>query len=284
MSIPPRAGAVNARGDYHPAMPTPGRAITPGLPSTLAGAARWVRPGETGVPAMLVHPDWAGGEPRPTLLWMHGRTAHKEIDPGRFLRLLRAGFAACAVDLPGHGERFEATLQYPERTLDVIRQMIEEIDGITAALAEFGVFDMDRLAIGGMSAGGMAALARLARPHRFTAGCVEAASGSWEHQRHREMFRGRRTAEIAADNPLANLDGWREIPLQAIHTRADEWVAFDGQAAFVDALRARYEKPDLVDFVVYDETGAPYEHAGFGAMSADAKNRQRDFLGRVWDT
>lgn len=261
-------------------MPAPARE----MPSTLAAAARWERLGEASVPAMLVHPDWTESEPRPTLLWMHGRTAHKEIDPGRFLRLLRAGFAACAVDLPGHGERFEAALQNPEHTLDVIRTMIDEIDGIIAALADHGVFDMDRIAIGGMSAGGMASLARLARPHRFTAACVEAASGSWEHQRHREMFRGRRTAEIAADNPLTNLDAWREIPVQAIHARADEWVAFDGQAAFIDALRARYENPGLVDFVVYDRTGAPYEHAGFGTMASDAKNRQRDFLARVWDT
>ena len=152
-----------------PTMPTP----TLGMPSALEAAARWERLGDTNVPAMLVHPDWTRGDPRPALLWMHGRTAHKEIDPGRFLRLLRAGFAVCTVDLPGHGERFEAALQHPEHTLDVILRMIDEIDEITDALGAFDGFDMSRLAIGGMSAGGMAALARLTRPHRFTAACVE---------------------------------------------------------------------------------------------------------------
>jgi len=34
---------------------------------------------------------------------MHGRTANKELDPGRYLRLIRAGIAVCAIDLPGHG-------------------------------------------------------------------------------------------------------------------------------------------------------------------------------------
>ncbi|MBT8486675.1 MAG: hypothetical protein KJO43_13935, partial [Phycisphaerae bacterium] len=107
-----------------------------------------------------------------------------------------------------------------------------------------------------------------------------ACTGSWEHQRHREMFEGRDDASVAAADPIRNLAGWREIPVQAIHTRADAWVGFDGQAAFVAALRARYEQPDHVDFVIYEETGAPFEHAGFGRMAADAKNRQRDFFRR----
>ena len=29
--------------------------------------------------------------PRPTIIWIHGRTVSKELDPGRYLRWLRAG-------------------------------------------------------------------------------------------------------------------------------------------------------------------------------------------------
>ena len=76
------------------------------------------------------------------------------------------------------------------------------------------------------------------------------------------------------------LDGWRPIPFQAFHTRADQWVGYDGQVRFVETLRARYPDSSLVELVTYESTGAPYEHAGFGRHAADAKNRQRDFLAR----
>ena len=63
--------------------------------------------GRAKVPAMLSHPDWR--TPRPTVLWMHGRTVSKEIDNGRFLRFVRAGIASVSLDLPGHGERLDAS-------------------------------------------------------------------------------------------------------------------------------------------------------------------------------
>ena len=81
------------------------------LPSSVLALARRVRlPGN--VPALLVHPhlDRTSGtvtRPAPVLVWMHGRTVAKELDPGRYLRLARAGIASCALDLPGHGERAE---------------------------------------------------------------------------------------------------------------------------------------------------------------------------------
>jgi len=250
------------------------------LPRALEARAHWQRLGASGIPALLVDPRDDDGPPPPVLIWMHGRTASKEIDPGRYLRLMRAGIGVCAVDLPGHGERFDAALQHPRHTLDLVHQMIEEIDEVSEALAALDRFDMKRLAIGGMSAGGMVALSRLCREHPFRCAAVEASSGSWAHQRHREMFEGRPAAEIAAADPIAHLDDWREIPLQAIHSRLDMWVPFDGQASFVEALRARYAQPEQIDFVIYDQTGAPFEHAGFGRLAADAKNRQRDFFTR----
>jgi dienelactone hydrolase len=252
---------------------------------------------------MLVHPDWEAAEASadsggtasangsashsggpsggaPVVIWMHGRTARKEIDPGRPLRLLRAGIGFCGVDLPGHGERYDPALQHPAHSLDVILQMIDEIDEIIDALRGMGIFDPQRMGVGGMSLGGMATLARLCDEHPFRCASVEAATGSWRHQRQREMFRDRSGEAIARYNPLANLHGWREIPLQAINARDDEWVAFEGQRIFLDALRARYRDPDLIEFIIYEHTGAPYEHAGFGRFAADAKQRQREFFRR----
>ena len=251
--------------------------LTETLPTALRQTARWQRLGDSQIPAMLVHPARASGEPVPVVIWMHGRTVYKEIDPGRYLRWMRSGIAACAVDLPGHGERFDATLQQPQRTWTVVRQMIDEIDEIVDVLTDMGWFDMTRVGIGGMSAGGMATLARLCADHPFQCASVEATSGSWQHQSDREMFHGMSRAEIDRFNPIANLHSWREIPVQALHNRHDQWVKYEGQHAFIEALREQYDDPSVIDFVVYEHSGAPNEHAGFGRYAADAKNRQREF-------
>lgn len=232
------------------------------------------------MPALLAHPGPIDS-PVPVVLWIHGRTANKELDPGRYTRWIRAGIAACAVDLPGHGERFDAARQSPEATLDVVEEMIGEIDGVIAALAdapaEIGRFDLDRVAIGGMSAGGMATLARLCRPHRFRAASVEATTGSWRWQAHRAMWKPDIVARL---NPFDHLDGWRDIPLQAIHARNDEWVALAGQREFIDAVRARSSHPDRIELVVYEQTGAPAEHVGFGRHASHAKDAQLAFFVR----
>jgi dienelactone hydrolase len=193
---------------------------------------------------------------------------------------MRAGLGACAVDLPGHGERFDGDQQSSATAFAVIAQMVGEIDGIITALDDSGGFDTQRIAIGGMSLGGMAALARLCRPHGFRCASVEGATGSWWDDDRREHFREMLPAEVFALNPIDALEGWREIPFQAIHAQQDQWVPFGRQQRFVSALKARYRDPPLVDFIVYDRTGAPHEHIGFGKMSADAKDRQRDFLKR----
>jgi len=250
------------------------------MPSALRANARWMRLGPSAIPALVVHPEWESDRQPPVMLWMHGRTVNKELDPGRYLRWMRAGIGVCAVDLPGHGERFHAVLQQASNAWEVVAQMIREIDEIVAAIGELGVFDTQHIGIGGMSAGGMATLARLCGPHPFVCASVEATTGSWEHQRDREMFRGHSMELIDQFNPIKNLDGWREIPLQAIHARLDEWVSIEGQAAFIESLRSHYRDPSVIEFVQYDRTGAPNEHQGFGTMASDAKDRQRDFLGR----
>ena len=101
------------------------------LPASVREKARF----ETfaGVPALVVHPSFARdgvflGERAPVLFWMHGRTANKELDPGRFLRLVRAGIATVSLDLPGHGAREDIALQQPERTLEFVDKMAGEID------------------------------------------------------------------------------------------------------------------------------------------------------------
>ncbi len=267
------------------------------LPAYLAERTRAHRLGRAGVPALLAHPDWT--KPAPFVLWMHGRTANKELDPGRYLRWLRAGIAACAVDLPGHGERMEEGMDSASRTLDVLERVLPEIDQVVDALAaaEFkGVFDLERIGIGGMSAGGMAALRRLCDPHGFRCAAVESTTGDLMRlyfesgpnetgRRPIPRWPVRHDPErVARLDPAQHLATWRPIPLLVLHNERDRVVPIDAARAFADALRQRYgaagADPGLVEFVAFPESGAPDEHAGFGRYSNDAKNRQTEFYAR----
>jgi len=266
------------------------------LPQDLRRRARLARIGE--IPVLLAHPDWE--RPAPTVLWMHGRTATKELDPGRYLRWLRAGIATCAIDLPGHGERLVSEYHTPVRTLDMLEQAVGEVDSVVEYLASpehRGVFDLDRLGIGGMSAGGMVTLRRLCEGHEFRCAAVEGTTGNlaglyvprrggpgeeapWP-VRHDE-------SRVALLDPMQNLVGggvgFRPLPLLALHSEADRMIPVGVQRRFVEVLRGHYvargADPSLIEFTTWPETGAPDEHVGFGRVSNDAKNLQTDFLSR----
>ncbi len=232
-----------------------------------------------GVPALLVRPDEHEGGPFPFLFWMHGRTANKELEPGRYLRLARMGIGSCAIDLPGHGNRHDPRLQSPESVLESIETASMEIDDVLDAIGHLPDFecDLNRAAIGGMSMGGMVAMARLCRPHPFQAALLEASSGSWSHQNHRQFFDEDAAAVL---NPILHLRSWREIPILAIHAILDEWVSWEGQKSFLDALRLQYQSPQIIEELLFEETGAPYEHLGFGRFGHDARTGEVEFLTR----
>lgn len=248
------------------------------LPSALKKQATLEKLGSTAVPCLLVQPESVPASPPPLVAWMHGRTAFKELDPGRYLRFMRGGIATCAIDLPGHGERADERLQTSRHVLDVVVQMVEEIDEVLRDAASIMGTDPARVGIGGMSAGGMATLARLTRPHSFTAASVEATSGNWAFQSRLPMLESNRSELIDEWDPIRHIQGWREIPLQAFHCRADEWVPFDGQEAFINSLADHYENPELIDWMTYDQTGTLHEHVGFGPHAPQVKERQRSFF------
>jgi dienelactone hydrolase len=244
------------------------------------------------VPSLVIHPDWESGTPVPGVIWMHGRTVYKELDPGRYQRWVRAGIGAIALDLPGHGERLEETYQGPEKTLDLIAQARGEIDGVLQSIRESGRFDMSRLMIGGMSAGGMVTLSRLCLPHPFIGACVECTTGNlkdlytpppgmpgrpWPVE-HDPM-------QVARYDPIAHIGAFDPIPLLALHIEGDEMIPISGQRKFLDALRAHYTgrgfDTELVKLETFRETGAPQEHSGFGRYANDAKNIQLEFIKRV---
>jgi pimeloyl-ACP methyl ester carboxylesterase len=200
------------------------------------------------------------------------------------------GIAACAVDLPGHGERFDRAFHHPSHTLRLLETMVREIDHVYEALADpkwKGAFDLDRVAIGGMSAGGMAALRRLCDDHPFVCAAVEGTTGCIER-----LYRDGGPWRIDHDKALleqldamGRLDRWRPIPLLALHAELDEIVPVGLQRTFVEALRGQYmrvgaDPGELIKMVEYGRTGAPQEHAGFGRLGNEAKNEQTAFLAR----
>lgn len=250
------------------------------LPSSLSQHARTVRL-SADIPALLIHPDWS--TPAPCVLWFHGRTAYKELDPGRYQRWLRAGVSTCAIDLPGHGERADAILQSAGRSLDVIEQAVLEIDRVIEALRDpafAGAFDLQRLGIGGMSAGGMVVLRRLCEPHPFVAAAVEGTTGSLTTL---PSYQDRLDSPaLQRLNPITHLDCWRPIPLLGLHSELDALVPVHGMKDFITRLAQSYQSqgadPDLIRFTTWPETGAPQEHLGFGRVSNDAKNLQTAFF------
>jgi alpha-beta hydrolase superfamily lysophospholipase len=264
------------------------------LPASLAEKSRTVRLAPQrlsgGIPALMVHPDWIS--PAPTVLWMHGRTAYKELDSGRYLRWVKAGIAAVAIDLPGHGERLDERGEAASHTMDVLGELIGEIDVVVDALADpvwQGVFDLDRMGIGGMSMGGMAALRRLCEPHEFRCAAVECTSGDLDGLYHPEhgskpwglVYPPEKTRPL---DPMQNLAGFAPVPLLALHSEADAIVPWRVQEGFLKRLRERYvamgAEAGLVEHKTWATTGAPEEHSGFGRVSNEAKNVQTEFLVR----
>ena len=162
----------------------------------------------------------------------------------------------------------------PEALLDNVEQAASEVDDVVTALGRKG-FDLDRMAIGGMSMGGMVALVRLQRPHRFRAAILEASSGNWRVQHQRQFFDHESADRL---DPIQHVDRWRELPVLAIHSRLDEWVEFDGQVAFLDALKSRVAHPEWIELMALERTGAPHEHLGFGQCTNEVKNRELEFL------
>jgi dienelactone hydrolase len=257
------------------------------FPTSLAEKSRTVRLGPTQVPTLLAHPDWA--KPAPVMFWMHGRTVNKELDPGRYLRWIRTGIAAVAIDLPGHGERADRAFQHPRDTPHLLAAVLPEIDAVLDALAapQFeGVFDLNRVALGGMSAGGMATFRRLCDPHRFRCAAVEGATGDLAALFHPDSGR---TQQIEIDDDALapvdaarHLDTFEPLPLLVLHSEADEAVPFACVRAFLDQLRARYEiqgeDPSMIELHTWPTTGAYMEHAGFGRFANEAKKKQVAFL------
>ncbi|MDE1038024.1 MAG: prolyl oligopeptidase family serine peptidase [Phycisphaerales bacterium] len=230
-----------------------------------------------GVPCLLVRMD---EKPRPFLFWMHGRTADKELDPGRYLRCVRRGINVCAVDLPDHGQRCTDRQHHKENILGIIQQMSAEIQPVLDELEMQGGFDLNRAAIGGMSAGGLTSVYHLCSPHNFKAVILEASGGEWIHLRNSDLLPHLTLEELEVVNPMNHLTSWKDVPVIAFHNKHDVRVPFETTSDFIGALKDKSPNPEDIELVAFERSGAPNEHMGFGRESAFVKEVQVEFLAK----
>jgi len=264
------------------------------LPKSLQAKSKHHRLGEN-VPALIVHPDFDKPQQAlcPWVLWLHGRTVYKELDPGRYNRWVRAGIGAIAIDLPGHGERYVEDAHSPTQTVHNLTQCINEIPAILESITDLKIFDMAKSAIGGMSAGGMITSRTLCNPHNFLGASLECTTGDLltlyfpESPSNSDLARVHHDrAEVQAIDTPTHLQTFKPIPLLAMHNQADQIIPHDIQSNFIQTLRSHYTNhhanPDLIEFVTYENTGAIQEHAGFGLYAAQAKDQQLAFLKQLF--
>jgi len=260
------------------------------MPKSLQKLSRHTTLGRD-IPSLLVHPSFDGSDETrvPGVIWMHGRTVNKELDPGRYQRWVRNGIGAIAIDLPGHGERYQKEYMSPAKTLDLIDQGCREIDDVLESIKQLDIFDMNRLAIGGMSAGGMVTLCRLCNSHPFIGASVEGTTGNLhdlyfsQDQSHSRTWPVEHDpAHVAEIDPIEHLNSFKTIPLLALHNEGDSMVPISTQREFLSQLKTHYIEngadPELIALHTFQDTGAPDEHAGFGRFANEAKNLQLAFF------
>ena len=149
-------------------------------------------------PALVVLPESASAPPSPALA---ARSASQQRDrPGRALRLFARRDRFIGVDLPGHGER--AVTRTKRSKARCRPSGNEPRTGRRACSHRRDLrVDPEQIAIGGMSAGGMAAAHRLVTPHPYRAMLMEASTGNWAAQAHRPMFSTPFARSVASPRP-----------------------------------------------------------------------------------
>mgnify|MGYP000996615226 CR=1 FL=1 len=139
-----------------------------------------------GVPLLLVSPP-ARGACLPTVLWLHGLGADKDVHLPELLRLAEAGFLAVGFDAVGHGERRAADCNQPlpqspgeaPALFDrLVTQTVFEVSPLIDALVACGLSDRKRIGIAGVSMGACIVYGCVAADQRL--GAAVAIMGSPE--------------------------------------------------------------------------------------------------------
>lgn len=186
----------------------------------------------------------------PTVLFYHGFTSSKEVYSYFAVALAQAGFRVVMPDADMHGARYNGdTETRMTHFWEILRQNIDEVPLLEAALRENDWIAEERFAVAGASMGGMTALGAMARyPQIHSVACMM-GSGYFMQLSHtlfpplvartpqqKEAFAAR-LAPLAPYDPSQHLEKLASRPLLLWHGEADEVVPFAETVRLEKALR-----------------------------------------------
>ncbi len=186
----------------------------------------------------------------PTVLFWHGFTSSKEVYSYFAVALAQAGFRAVLPDADMHGARYNGdTDTRMTHFWEILRQNIDEVPLLEAALREKDLIAGARFAVAGASMGGMTALGAMARyPHIHSVACM--MGSGYFAQLSQQLFPplvaatpaqqaalANRLAPLSAYDPSQQLSHLAGRPLLLWHGEADEVVPFAEFVRLEKALR-----------------------------------------------
>ncbi len=186
----------------------------------------------------------------PTVLFYHGFTSSKEVYSYFAVALAQAGFRVVMPDADMHGARYSGdTDARMTHFWDILKQNIDEVPLLEAALRDQDWIADERFAVAGASMGGMTALGAMARyPHIHSVACL--MGSGYFMQLSQTLFPplvartpeqketlAARLAPLAPYDPSQQLEQLANRPLLLWHGEADEVVPFAETVRLEKALR-----------------------------------------------
>ena len=186
----------------------------------------------------------------PTILFYHGFTSSKEVYSYFAVALAQAGFRVVMPDADMHGARYNGdTEARMTHFWEILKQNIDEVPQLEAALREKDLIADERFAVAGASMGGMTALGAMVRYPQMHSVARMMGTGYFMQLSHtlfpplvartpeqKEAFAAR-LAPLAPYDPSQQLDKLANRPLLLWHGEADEVVPFAETVRLEKALR-----------------------------------------------
>ncbi|WP_437610172.1 esterase [Erwinia sp. V71] len=187
------------------------------------------------------------GVPLPTVVFYHGFTSSKEVYSYFAVALAQAGFRVVMPDAEQHGSRYHGDAEYLlGHFWEILRQNIDELPSLEAALRQAGLVEAARFAVAGASMGGMTALGIMARNPQVKSVACLMGSGYFStlSQTLFPPFVAQTADRAARLAPLADYDVSHQLakladrPLLLWHGDADDVVPAAETLRLEQALRA----------------------------------------------
>lgn len=203
-----------------------------------------------GIECLHATPAGQHHQPLPTVLFYHGFTSSKEVYAYFAVALAQAGFRAVMPDADLHGARYDGDAEGRLcRFWTILKQNIDELPRLEAALRQRNLIAEGRFAVAGASMGGMTALGAMARYPQIQSVACMMGSGYFmqlsaslfpplvaDTPERRAQFAAQ-MAPLAEYDPCQRLDALANRPLLLWHGEADEVVPWAESVRLERALR-----------------------------------------------